>query len=422
MDMKMRTLTAVVLALVLALCCVAPAMAEETKTTVTIWSTFTGAQKEYLEKTAADFTASQEQYEVVVQDQPTANFTQNVYSAVMNDAGPDIIFNYASEAAAYVTAGRVANLDEYIYDEEIGIPDFDTLLPDYLIEEINAMEDGHIHWLPGVTTGPILFYNKTMLDELNITPPTTWDELAAACDAIREAKPDVLPFGIDSLTDILQTFIMEAGYGYIDTEKKEVTFGEAVDIIKWYGEQCQKGNFAITAPSGGYFSDDFNTGKVAMYYGSCAGVPYINPVDFEYAVAKAPATAGGQGAYSIWNRGPIVFKYDGQQDREVGAYLFVKYMLADAEVSEGWAEAMEALTPWTNAQKVEGYDAFVAAHPALDAVSGNFEIGVSFPSVTGASQVRNAIQEMGKLVAGGTDAAEALAACVETCNAALKGE
>ena len=142
--MKMRSFLAGVLALVMMLCCTVPAMAESTKTTVTIWSTFTGAQKEYLEKTAADFTASQDKYEVLVQDQPTANFTQNVYSAVMNGAGPDIIFNYASEAAAYVTAGRVANLDEYIYDEEIGIPDFDTLLPEYLIEEINAMEDGHI--------------------------------------------------------------------------------------------------------------------------------------------------------------------------------------------------------------------------------------------------------------------------------------
>lgn len=392
------------------------------KTVVTIWSTFTDAQKAYLEKTAADFTASQDQYEVVVQDQPRADFNNNVYNGVVNGVGPDIIFNYASEAASYVNAGLVANLDEYIYDETIGIPDFDELLPQYLLDEMNAMEDGHIHWIPGVTTGPILYYNKTLLDELQIEVPTTWDELVAACDKIREAKPDVLPFGIDSLTDILQTFIMEAGHGYIDTEKKEVTFGDAVDVIKWYGEQCQNGNFAITPPSGNYFSDDFNTGKVAMYYGSCAGVPYIKPVDFEYGTAKAPVTAGGKGAYSIWNRGPIVFHYEGQEAREVGAYLFVKYMLATAEVSEGWAEAMEALTPWKNAQQVEGYDAFVAAHPALQAVSDNFDIGVTFPSVTGAAQVRNAIKEMGTLVAGGTDAAEALAACVETCNNALQGK
>lgn len=419
--MKMRSILAALLAVVMMFGIVG-VNAEAQKTTVAIWSTFTDAQDAYLRKMAEDFNASQNEYEVLVQTQPYADFTSNVYTSVVNGVGPDIIFNYASEAAKYVNAGLVANLDEYIYDEEIGVENFDELLPDYLLEEINAFEDGHIHWLPGATTGPILFYNKTMLAELNLAVPTTWDELVEVSKAIKAAKPEVMPFGIDSLTDILQTWIMESGHGYIDVENKCVTFGEAGDVIKWYGDQVAAGLFGITAPSGGYFSNDFNTGMVAMYYGSCAGVPYIQPDGFEYGVAPAPATAGGEGAYSIWNRGPVVFHYEGQEEREVGAYLFVKFMFTEAENCEGWAEAMEALTPWANAQQVEGYAEFVASHPALEAVSGNFDIGVTFPSVTGASEVRSAIQEMGKLVAGGADAAQALAACVETCNAALQGK
>lgn len=421
MGMKMRSVLAALLAVVMMLSIVG-ATAEGEKTTVTIWSTFTNAQDAYLRKMAEEFNNSQSEYVAVVQTQPYADFTSNVYTAVVNGVGPDIIFNYASEAAKYVNAGLVANLDEYIYDEEIGIADFDEMLPEYLLEEINAFEDGHIHWLPGATTGPILFYNKTMLADLNLEVPTTWDDLVNVSKAIKTAKPEVMPFGIDSLTDILQTWIMESGHGYIDVENKCVTFGDSLDIIKWYGEQCAAGLFGITAPSGGYFSADFNTGMVAMYYGSCAGVPYIAPDGFEYGVAPAPSTAGGEGAYSVWNRGPIVFHYEGQEAREVGAYLFVKNMLTVPENAEGWAEAMGALTPWLNAQQVEGYADFVAANPALAAVSGNFDIGVTFPSVTGASEVRSAIQQMGKLVAGGEDAATALAACVDTSNAALQGK
>ena len=84
--------------------------------------------------------------------------------------------------------------------------------------------------------------------------------------------------------------------------------------------------------------------------------------------------------------------------------------------------SMIALTPWLTAQQVEGYDAFVASQPALAAVAGNFDIVVSFPSVTGASETRDALKEMATVVAGGADAAEALAACVETCNNALQGK
>ncbi len=399
------------------------AVAETAPVKVSIWSTFTDAQDEYLRKAAADFNAANPEYEVEVQTQPRQNFESTVYQSVVNGEGPDIIFNYGSEAAKYVGAEQVyvANLDEYIYDEEIGIENFDDLLPEYLLEEINGFEDGHIHYLPGYTTGPILYYNKTLLEELNLQVPTTWAELEAVCRAIKEAKPDVWPFGIDSLVDLTQTVILEAGYGYMDTENKCVLFGDAVDQVAWLGSMMQEGLFTFTAPGGSYFSNDFNAGLVAMYYGSCAGVPYINPDGFEYDVAPAPSTGDENAAYTIWNRGPIVFNANGKE-AEKGAYLFVKYFLTTPEVAEGWAEAVLALTPWLNAQEVEGYDAFVDSQPALAAVAGNFDIGVSFPAVTGASETRNALKEMITLVAGGTDAAEALAACVEVCNTAMRGE
>ena len=416
----MKKIIAAALSLMMLLS-VAGALAESAPVTVSIWSTFTDAQDAYLRQAAADFNAANPGYEVIIQTQPNQGFTSTVYQSVVNGEGPDIIFNYGSEAAKYVSAGLVANLDEYIYDEEIGIEGFDELLPEYLFDEINGFEDGHIHYLPGYTTGPILFYNKTLLDELNLEVPKTWSELEAVCRAIKEAKPDVTPFGIDALTDIAQTLIMEAGYGYMDTENKCVLFSEAVEPIAWLGQMAQEGLFAITAPSGGYFSNDFNSGIVAMYYGSCAGVPYINPEGFEYDVAPAPSTGDEKAAYTIWNRGPIVFSANGK-DAEKGAYLFVKYFLTTPEVAAGWAEAVTALTPWINAQSVEGYDAFVASQPALAAVAGNFDIGVSFPAVTGASETRDALKELATLVAGGADAAEALANCVETCNKAMRGE
>ena len=416
-NMKLRSIVALLLAAVMLLGCTA-AVAED-KVQVKIWHTFTNEQEAYLNKTAEDFNASQDKYEVLVQTQPYANFTSTVYNAVVNHEGPDIIFNYASEAAKYVSANLVANLDEYIYDPEIGF-DIENLLPAYLLNEINGFEDGHIHYLPGATTGPILYYNKTMLQELNLEVPKTWEDLEAVSKAIKAAKPDVTPFGIDSKVDITQTVILESGATYIDVANKKVGFDGAVEAVAWLGKQIQDGLFSLT-PSGNYFSEDFNSGIVAMYYGSCAGVPYINPEGFEYDVAPAPSTGDENAAYTIWNRGPIVFSAN-CKEAEKGAYLFAKYFLTTPEVAAGWAEAVLALTPWINAQSVEGYDAFVASQPALAAVAGNFDIGVSFPAVKGASETRDALKELATLVAGGADAAEALANCVETCNKAMRGE
>lgn len=392
---------------------------ESAKTKVSIWHTFTNDQEAYLNKMATEFNASQDQYEVQVQSQPYSGFTSAVYNAVVNHSGPDIIFNYASEAAAYVKDGLVANLDEYIFNDEIGF-DIESLLPEYLLEEINAFEDGHIHYLPGATTGPIVFYNKTLLNELGLEVPKTWTELVEVSKKIKEAKPEVTPFGIDSKIDVTQVVILETGNGYIDVENKKVLFDQDAEAISWLGQQIKDGLFSI-APSGNYFSEDFNAGIVAMYQGSCAGIPYINPNGFEFDVAPAITSGDEKAAYTIWNRGPIVFSANGEEAAK-GAYQFVKFMLTIPENAEGWAEAMVALTPWANAQQVEGYDAFLAKQPALAAVQANFEHGVTFPAVTGASEVRNAIGEMITVIAGGTDVAEALNAAVETSNNALQGK
>ena len=231
--MKLRSIVALLLAAVMLLGCTA-AVAED-KVQVKIWHTFTNEQEAYLNKTAEDFNASQDKCEVLVQTQPYANFTSTVYNAVVNHEGPDIIFNYASEAAKYVSANLVANLDEYIYDPEIGF-DIENLLPAYLLNEINGFEDGHIHYLPGATTGPILYYNKTMLQELNLEVPKTWEELEAVSKAIKAAKPDVTPFGIDSKVDITQTVILESGATYIDVANKKVGFDGAVEAVAWLGK------------------------------------------------------------------------------------------------------------------------------------------------------------------------------------------
>lgn len=421
-SMKMRSVLAALMAMVMLFSFAGVAAADE-KVTVSFWETFTDAQHEYLVNAAAAFNASQDKYTVEVQQQPNSGFTSNVYTAVVNGVGPDIIFNYASEASKYVSAGLVANLDEFIYDEEIGIENFDELLPEYLFDEINGFEDGHVHYLPGATTGPILFYNKTMLDELNLTVPTTWEELVETCKAIKAAKgDDVLPFGIDSPVDLVQTLLLETGCTYIDVENKCVGFGDAVETVTWLAEQLTSGLFSKDAPSGGYFSEDFNTGNMAMYFGSCAGVPYIQPNGFEYGVAPSPSSTNEYKSYTIWNRGPIVFSYEGQEARAEGAYEFIKYLLTTAEISEGWVESMIALTPWTNAQEVEGYDEFVASQPALAAVQAHADIAVSLPAVTGASECRDALKNLLIALQGGTDPATALADCVAVCNAALQGK
>ena len=410
--MKKLFALAVAAVMLFALCAGASAA-----TKVSIWHTFTDAQQAALEKFAADFNASQSDYEVVVESQAYSGFLDSVYNAVANGVGPSIIINYASTAADYVKDGLVIDLSQYVFDPEIGMADIYNSLPDSIKAETTGFVDGGMYALPAVTTGPIFFINQTIYDELGLKAPTTWEELAANSKAIYEAK-GIPGFAADSLTDMMQAFMMQSGAGYIDVENKCVLFDteEAKSWLAWFGENVQAGYFALN-PTGDYWSNDFNAQLVAAYLGSCAGVPYIVPDGFEYDVAPMPREINAAW-YPSWNRGPIVFNKD--EDTNKGAYLFVKYFLSP-EVNAEWAKAMNALSPYGTTQASEAYAAFAAElAPSLVAVQDNLDIAGALPTVTGSYAVRNALKDAAIAVAGGMSAEDAMAVCVADSNAALQ--
>ena len=386
-------------------------------TKVSIWHTFTDAQQAALEKFAADFNATQTEYEVVVESQAYSGFLDSVYNAVANGVGPSIIINYASTAADYVKDGLVVDLSQYIFDEEIGMADVYNSLPDSIKAETTGFVDGGLYALPAVTTGPIFFINQTLYNELGLKAPTTWAELAENSKVIYEAK-GIPGFAADSLTDMMQALMMQSGAGYIDVENKKVLFDTeaATAWLAWFGENVQKGYFALN-PTGDYWSNDFNAGMVAAYLGSCAGVPYIVPDGFEYSVA--PMVRGDVANwFPAWNRGPIVFNKDEATNK--GAYMFIKYFLS-AEVNCAWAQAMNAISPYGTTQASEAYAAFAAElDPSLVAVQDNLDVAGALPTVTGSYAVRTALQDAAIAVAGGMTAEDAMAAAVATSNAALQ--
>ena len=413
----MKKLVALMVAAVMliALCATASAA-----TTVTIWHTFTNAQDEALNTFAAEFNAMQDEYEVVLVNRARDNFESDTYLAVANGQGPNIIFNYASTAAEYVKDGLVVDLSKYIFDEEIGMQDVYESLKDSIKAEGTGFEDGGMYAIAAVTTGPVLFINKTLFDEYGIEIPTTWEEIGELSKVVYEKSGGrTAGFAVDSKADTLHALFMQSGSEYIDTEAKEVRFGTEANIkwLDWYAEHVQNGDFTHVAQSG-YFSNDFNAGLVACYLGSCAGEDYIIPDGFEYITAPMPNTIDVSW-YPAWNRGPIIFNKD--EDSNRGAYLFVKYFLTP-EVNTRWCEAMVAMSPYGTTTSSEAYaDYATRMLGSLSAVEANLDYAGFLPTVTGSQIVRQEIQNaLDNVAGGGMTGEEAMALCVELCNAALQ--
>ncbi len=367
-------------------------------TTVTIWHTYTDAQLEYLENAVAAFNEANPGMTVVAESQPYDGFTDKVYQAVMAGNGPDIIIHYASEAAKYLEDGKLVDMEQYLAPETV------AKLSDLTKEEATSFADGKLHILPIVSSGPVFFYNKAIYDELGLSAPETWAELAENCQKIKEAYPDKFGFAFDSEVDGAATLIMQTGNQMFDAENIYFNTPEVAEQMQYYQDNIAAGYFT-NAKVGNYFSEDFNAETLVSYIGSAAGVPYL---EIEFGIGKVPQ--GGSVEWTpAWNRGIIIFNYDDEERAKV-AGAFTDFF-AEAEMNAGWCIACNYPALFEDTMATDTYKEFAANNESFTYLHP--EYAGAFPAVTTQAFARTALQTLMSQVAGGTDVNAALEEAVQ---------
>ena len=382
--------------------------------TVTIWHTYTEGQLEYLENAVKEFNDAHPGMTVVAESQPYDGFTDKVYQAVMAGNGPDIIIHYASEAALYVADGKLVNMEEYLAPETL------ALMPEGTKAEATSFADGHMHILPIVSSGPILFYNADLYEELNLTAPETWEDLVANCEAIKAAHPDVAGFGFDSEVDGCQTLIMQTGITPFDADGLYFNTDDVAAQMQFYQDNIQNGNFT-NVKIDNYFSNNFNQGVLGAYVGSAAGVPYLGKNQDEsfpnVGMGKVPQ-GGNVNWTPAWNRGIIIFNYE-DEDRAKVAAAFTDYF-ASAEVNAGWCVACNYPATFPATMDTQTFQDFASNNESFSYLHP--EYAGAFPAVTTQAYARKAFEIMMSEVAGGKDVNEALQDAVDYIETELAEE
>ena len=389
-------------------------------TTITIWHTFTEDHEAMLEQIADDFESENENITVEV----IGGYDPNTYESVITDAvangvGPNLVFNFSTFANTFDGQDVLIPFDDYW---DFNYADITTPA---IYEESTNFSDGKVHIVPVYTSGPVLFVNKAIYDEVGVEIPTTWDEVKETSKKIYE-ETGIVGFAVDSLTDLAQILIYQSHEGQIvDLKNNEVAFNDekTLEWVEWWAEGVREGYFQITAQSAdGYNSGDINSGLIASYIGSCAGMPYLDlsSINGDLQVVRIPmiSDAEYENAGSISNRGAIGFKGTEAQDQAVAD--FVEYFISR---NSEWVQAVSANSPYIAVLEDESYQEFIASNPALQALEDQMPVSFIAPVFTGSSEMRNQLEELFKGPADPSfDAATALQKAVDNTNAAMQGE
>lgn len=395
------------------------------KIQIITWHTLTDHHQEAYQKIINDFNASQDKYEVVAQQQPWAEYDAKLLQAVSTGTAPDFVGMFPSEAINFIEDGYLYNLASFINDPEIGMLNLESDLAPGVLQGIKQWGLDEIYLIPTGMTGEVLFYNKTMLDELGLTPPTTWSEVESVSKAIYEAY-GVPGFGTDSIIDTYQTLVMQAGSSYIDVETKSMAIDREIGIEKlnWFANGVKEGYFRLVGEDI-YFSNPFGSQAVGMYIGSSAGIDYV------YAAIPAEGEAGhfevgativpqeGPVKYiSNWSNGEVCLSQDEEHAR--GVYEFLKYYVS-TDVSVEWAKAFGSAPVFKDAIESPEFVEFASSNIALKALTEELQYAGFLPSIYGTDTVRTEIDKMVQSVAlGVSDAETAFDAFIEASNNALQ--
>ena len=157
------------------------------KTQISWWHAMTGANSEVVEKIAADFNASQSDYELLPVFKGTYPETLNAgIAAFRAGQAPDIIQVFDVGTGVMMAAeGAIKPVAEVLTEAGMSF-DKSQYLPG--IVAYYSRPDGTMLSFPYNSSSPILYYNKDIFEKAGLdvdNPPKTWNEV---WDAARQIK------------------------------------------------------------------------------------------------------------------------------------------------------------------------------------------------------------------------------------------
>ncbi|OQO93689.1 ABC transporter substrate-binding protein [Saccharomonospora piscinae] len=246
------------------------------------------------------------------------NINDVIRTRVQSNEAPDILSIDAF--AGYVEDDLLYSAEELLSQETID--DFEDSFRE------NASIDGTQYGFPLIASARALFVNDELLAEAGVEePPTTWEELRAAAEAVTESTDAYgygLPLGSEEAQAEAGIWFLGAGGGYGDAQKITVDTPQNREAAAFMKGLYDDG---LTQPDAGATQrtpmlDQFIQGRFGMAMGLPPIVGMIeekNP-ELDYSIVDIPTKDGEQVTLGVADH-LMSFRNDEDKAEEVGAFL-----------------------------------------------------------------------------------------------------
>jgi len=252
------------------------------------------------------------------------DYTPKLYAALAGGVGPD-----AYESA--VTVDKVVNKYAVALDEL-----YEGVMDDFLPADLARVTiKGHLYGIPEMVDFELLCTRNSMLEAAGLKHPTSWDELAAAAQALTKERVKGLYLGNDGGVGRYLHYGWSAGINFMTEEdpEPEVRFNveEARKCYLNMKSLTDAGALLMGAPTDYWDPAAFNQGLCAMQQIGFWSVPAIMKAvgdDFTLS-AMPPMPIGDNPGRWATNRGGWIALVNGQSKYIKEAMALQKWLWID---------------------------------------------------------------------------------------------
>lgn len=204
--------------------------ADGQKTTLTVWHYFSDeAQVKVMTDYEDLFESNNPDVDVQNVFVPYDQFTSKLIASATAESGPDVVVFNGGEASTLALAGTLAPLDDYWPS----FADADQF-PDSVIHSV----DDSLYMVQGYVNLLGLWYNKDILDEIGVEPPTTIEELTEAMAVAKAAGYEGITLsGLPQGQGEWQAYPWLTSQGFDYENLDAVSLEKGYDLVKgWVDE------------------------------------------------------------------------------------------------------------------------------------------------------------------------------------------
>lgn len=338
---------------------------------ITYWHRMTGTYDKSLNKLITKFNNSQKKYKVVATSQGSYNaLQQKIMAAGKSKTLPTMAQSPYTNIGDYVKNQLLLPFDSEMLNgsNKLSNRQLKDIYPSFLAA---GKYDGKYYGLPFSVSTSVLFYNKKLMSQYNISMPKTWADFAADQDKLKGT--DINAIELDQSYDVaLEGMAYGAGSQLITPKLNAPKTLAAVNQIL----DLRKSGALKTAGEDQYFSVPFANGKAVFGIGSSATVPVLlqqAPKSLDWGTAVIPEYEGKRsnplnGNYNVLFKGA-------SKAQQAGAWAFQKFLLKSENAAQ-WAKASGYVPVTKSASNSATFKAYLEKNTqykaAVSAVSQSF--------------------------------------------------